>query len=451
VVRFLAFALGIFMSWNCWSQESVTIDFTDPANYANGRYIGPYSDWLPNPGPLAINAGGEDCTTYPVFNCEGLTGVKAIYAVLFTSSPSGVKNVSLNLMTGLQNPNFAEVELIVGCISAIPICNDYCTITGLSDIDRMPSSSSTVTINCPWPIESIDFQGQSVVATSMTFSPGVLSPRNIDLILTKSEVLPKLPKASSSDYQTVVTAQLNGPPSQIAGKMIHFFPRGVDNSGGHLHSAGSHPTGTPQSWTCVTDVNGFCSSPTAYSASEFGGMETIFAELVEDPSIRTFKNLNVKFPDGQLIEVTSDVTFRLTGSNPNQVANPSHPLNHYMTVAAAGNAIMLAGDFYDASNALLGFNDMSLPRGGLFDIGGDWTTPHISHRKGTSLDIEQCALSNIINDPRSGSAVFGWDGNKVKNCQPGFVPVPKPKIRKLCMNHGGHIVPEPTIHCEFSN
>jgi murein endopeptidase len=36
---------------------------------------------------------------------------------------------------------------------------------------------------------------------------------------------------------------------------------------------------------------------------------------------------------------------------------------------------------------LLFINDMSLPYGGLFDVNGDWKTPHKTHRIGKSADI----------------------------------------------------------------
>jgi murein endopeptidase len=37
----------------------------------------------------------------------------------------------------------------------------------------------------------------------------------------------------------------------------------------------------------------------------------------------------------------------------------------------------------------LSINDMSLPQGGLFDIGADWDVPHAEHRLGTQADINQ--------------------------------------------------------------
>ena len=38
-------------------------------------------------------------------------------------------------------------------------------------------------------------------------------------------------------------------------------------------------------------------------------------------------------------------------------------------------------------NNPLAYNDMSLPTGGLFDISGGWSKPHVSHRLGNDADL----------------------------------------------------------------
>ena len=39
----------------------------------------------------------------------------------------------------------------------------------------------------------------------------------------------------------------------------------------------------------------------------------------------------------------------------------------------------------------LGLNDMSLPLGGVFDIGAGWSPPHSRHRFGSDCDIDRYA------------------------------------------------------------
>ncbi len=42
-----------------------------------------------------------------------------------------------------------------------------------------------------------------------------------------------------------------------------------------------------------------------------------------------------------------------------------------------------------ADRGTIGINDMSLERGGLFDISGSWATPHSRHRFGTDADVDR--------------------------------------------------------------
>lgn len=68
---------------------------------------------------------------------------------------------------------------------------------------------------------------------------------------------------------------------------------------------------------------------------------------------------------------------------------------HLDEVAFYGAAITLqmlplvAQDYLLLSGITLSANDMSLPKGGLFDIRGDWDTPHSSHREGRDADINR--------------------------------------------------------------
>lgn len=77
-------------------------------------------------------------------------------------------------------------------------------------------------------------------------------------------------------------------------------------------------------------------------------------------------------------------------------------------------------------------NDASLLRGGLFDIEGNWTTPHAGHKNGLGVDIN----SN------------GVDRNSLPNITPP-VPIDKDTVQSACNKAGGKLVKEVPIHCEF--
>lgn len=66
-----------------------------------------------------------------------------------------------------------------------------------------------------------------------------------------------------------------------------------------------------------------------------------------------------------------------------------HSKNHYLTGAAIAKLKDFAKAYQEIVNpgAKLYLNDASLEWGGLFDVGGNWATPHAGHRRGVGLDI----------------------------------------------------------------
>jgi hypothetical protein len=86
---------------------------------------------------------------------------------------------------------------------------------------------------------------------------------------------------------------------------------------------------------------------------------------------------------------------------------PIHPINHHATPEMLNCVNLLALEFSSAKTFTypLLINDMSLPRGGIFDIcptgttchdgngnvipANTWGPPHISHRIGRSVDISR--------------------------------------------------------------
>ena len=123
-----------------------------------------------------------------------------------------------------------------------------------------------------------------------------------------------------------------------------------------------------------------------------------------------------------------------------------HPDNHWASTETFNNIQLVALDFFDAFDATLGINDMSLRRGGLFDICGTWNAAstcaqavsggHQSHRIGTSADIDSQACRGLIPD--------GADA-----CAAGTILVPKDTIRRFCFERArARLADERTIHCE---
>ncbi len=87
--------------------------------------------------------------------------------------------------------------------------------------------------------------------------------------------------------------------------------------------------------------------------------------------------------------------WRLTGQT------TTHPDNHYGATYTVETVGIIAMEYFRRTGTTLGINDMSLEWGGLLDIDGNWTTPHITHRKGTSADIDR-----HVYNPRTGENVL---------------------------------------------
>ncbi len=64
-----------------------------------------------------------------------------------------------------------------------------------------------------------------------------------------------------------------------------------------------------------------------------------------------------------------------------------HPSNHFALSTVINSLVSVADGYYSQVAQQLLFNDMSLVQGGLFEINGNWTTPHQFHRLGRNCDI----------------------------------------------------------------
>lgn len=141
-------------------------------------------------------------------------------------------------------------------------------------------------------------------------------------------------------------------------------------------------------------------SPVIYTAPEISGEEKITATL-KDTGEKASKSIFTMVPD--LGPLSSLQFYRPTGQT------GDHPDNHYGTNDTIFNIQGMAQDYFDLCdedicNETLGINDMSLPWGGLFDVNGDWKSPHgmivgvEKHRIGKAVDIDRCAQTLVMQD-----------------------------------------------------
>jgi len=186
------------------------------------------------------------------------------------------------------------------------------------------------------------------------------------------------PLGTSGDSEADIVALTNSPASS-GGCTIRLSVEGEPYTGGHEHN-GSRSHGQLSADVIRFQEGEYGIRSVKYRASEVSGIDRIEAVL-EQTGQRWEFEVRVRVPG--LYEMASGSSYRLTG------ATTTHPENHYGKHSTIVLMRMIADEYYAETGTTLGINDMSLPWGGLFDVSGNWSTPHISHREGKDVDIDR--------------------------------------------------------------
>jgi hypothetical protein len=181
------------------------------------------------------------------------------------------------------------------------------------------------------------------------------------------------------------------------------------NTGGHCHNDPSRPFGSPQTASGNTGPDGMqfkvlhtwpqvsgdllvqLQPDAACTVNQSGISENLFVHVRgPDPESSTAGMSQLGLGTGYTLEKGPDNDSR-------------HPDNHYGIPALLAALQNLALDWGAPANGrpLLGYNDMSLMWGGVFDVSGagcarppDWVSPcHCSHRNGNICDFQTTQLS----------------------------------------------------------
>lgn len=282
---------------------------------------------------------------------------------------------------------------------------------------------------------TLAFQQTCPKQLRVTASPGAVRP-----VIPAGNTMPNAVAAAPTSAVVDVFVQTCPPggtsPATVDVALEVRSPApGTADAAGHLHDSrpanmwGTLARGAAVVTGCTVaidgDGNGRCTL--TYRPSPASGVETIVATAADFAEART--TVRVAVPG--LVDLAAVFTnfFRLTGSIPGR-----HTDVHWGTLMTTNNIQRLALDFFEAFEATLGINDLSLPAGGIFDLGGTWSPPHSWHRTGTSVDIDPRACF----DP----AVTGACSQTI--------PVQKRFIGEKCDQYGGgFLAREAQIHCEY--
>lgn len=211
---------------------------------------------------------------------------------------------------------------------------------------------------------------------------------------------------SSTVYAQVINTQTN---QSQAGVQVKFSVNVVANSGGH---DGNHYVMRPngklldcssgsevETTVCTTQPDG--RATVTFSAPTVSGTHTISAECISPACTGTTSgDINVKVPGLERMPYSTLYVF--VGGE----AGKAHTDNHYLTPAALSKIQKLAEIYHSRFpfSPVLRVNDASLVWGGVFDIKGSWTAPHIQHRRGLVIDVRANQLPDAI--PNSNDRAF---------------------------------------------
>ncbi len=195
-----------------------------------------------------------------------------------------------------------------------------------------------------------------------------------------------LPRETGTPYQMTVTVQTN---PYVSRTVTFGEVRIAATTAGHEPN---HPTTLPSgmggSFNPASDNTSSSTGrlTSTYTAPSPAGEYQIKA-TIEGRTRTAPSNLTVKFSG--LAELSTGTGYMRRGQTPN------HSLNWHATTGTR-SSLQAIGTEYDrlynqTDYRVLGYNDISLPWGGLFDIGPPdyvfWQPPHSAHRKGIEIDI----------------------------------------------------------------
>lgn len=191
---------------------------------------------------------------------------------------------------------------------------------------------------------------------------------------------------------------------------------GLD-SGGHCHDNETKPSGNPPTGTVLTGNTGAdgMQFKVMHTWPPVSGMVVIEARKTPGGScpggsfiVTEFFNICIRGPDPDLfsagLEYLGDGPgYERTGGPDNATRHPSHHFGTPAMVAALRNLALDRGAPL-FGRPLLGYNDLSLQWGGVFDIEDEdhprppnWTPPHCGHRFGRNVDLR---ISNLTLEER---------------------------------------------------
>lgn len=187
----------------------------------------------------------------------------------------------------------------------------------------------------------------------------------------------------------------------------------IENNGGHCHNYDSHPLSDPPERELEysgiyknRDKLWIDGGQTGDSLAVIGHrMPQVAGKIVTETTVNLLGGwycitgcyTRTSFKDEDTLDVGVSGLERLSDPTPDEHyfklrgGTDTHPEGHWGTESTIKKLKEIAEEYY-GSDKILSVNDISLPKGGLFDYKDTWEPPHKSHRTGTDADINKLAL-----------------------------------------------------------
>jgi len=224
--------------------------------------------------------------------------------------------------------------------------------------------------------------------------------------------------AARSTTATITVKNANGPV--VGANVVLSVERASVGFGGHDHDAvfttttSTRPLGT---MGLVKD-NGNGSYSATYTAPNIAAEDVIVAKVSKGTQSKQAKSGVITAQVSGLVKLNVVKPHSLIGGTAKHHGPPKNTPdnNHFATTTTNVKITNLLTLYNQNYGAGLYVNDMSLPKGGLFDVGVTrWSSPHLSHRRGIDMDIHTMDVKGVLVKNRLLKIKNKFDGKLFKS------------------------------------
>ncbi len=183
-----------------------------------------------------------------------------------------------------------------------------------------------------------------------------------------------------------------------------FSLTGIELSGGHIHY--DRPNGglsisplLPAIFVNISDHTDYQYKTLRYEAPQASGIVTLNSTYTPPYGYRCLNPADCKYEGTINIRIEGLQDLPASGDHHVVVrgGTASHPQGTSATPKTIETFEEIAEKYFLLTDGRrLSVNDISLPGGGLFDVDGTWSPPHVSHRIGTDVDINRADGGGVL-------------------------------------------------------